>query len=142
MKKLAIYKNDPWLEPFAPAIEGRFHDAQRKEADLTQQTKNLSDFANAHQYFGLHRRRGGWVFREWAPNATVIYLVGDFTGWQEKPEYRLKPLGDGTWELNLPASAIRHGQLYKMRVKWDGGEGDRIPAYATRVVQDPETHIF
>ncbi len=29
-----------------------------------------------------------------------------------------------------------------MMVEWPGGGGERIPAYATRVVQDPETHIF
>ncbi len=142
MKKLAIYKNDPWLEPYAPAIDGRHLDAIRKEEDLTQECKTLGDFANAHQYFGLHRRRGGWVFREWAPNATAISLIGDFSDWQERPEFALAPAGNGVWELSLPAKALKHGQLYKMRVHWPGGEGDRIPAYATRVVQDPQTNIF
>ena len=87
-KKLAIYKNDPWLEPYAPAIDGRHEDALRKEKELTQASGNLNDFANAHKYFGLHRvsPRGGWVFREWAPNATAISLIGDFSGWEEKSE--------------------------------------------------------
>ena len=34
------------------------------------------------------------------------------------------------------------GQLYKMLVSWPGGQGERIPAYADRVVQDPQTAIF
>ena len=59
MKKLAIYKNDPWLQPYAEAINGRHADALRKEADLTQASGSLNDFANAHKYFGLHRVRGG-----------------------------------------------------------------------------------
>ncbi len=143
-KKLAIYKNDPWLEPFAPAIEGRHQDVINKQAELTQACGNLNDFANAHKYFGLHRcgQRGGWVFREWAPNATAISLVGDFSDWQERPEYALTAVGNGVWELKLPAKALKHGQLYKMRVHWNGGEGDRIPAYANRVVQDDNTKIF
>ena len=29
-----------------------------------------------------------------------------------------------------------------MLVRWDGGEGERIPAWATRVVQDEKTKIF
>ncbi len=29
-----------------------------------------------------------------------------------------------------------------MLVHWQGGSGERIPAYATRVVQDPTTHLF
>ena len=143
-KKLNILKNDPWLEPFAAAIEGRHNDVIRKERELTATSGSLEDFANAHKYFGLHRVRGGWVFREWAPNATGICLVGDFSDWKELPQYRLQRVGgglSGVWEVKLPTDAIRHGQLYKMRVSWPGGSGERIPAYAERVVQDPETHI-
>ena len=86
-KKLAIYRNDPWLEPYADAIEGRHEDVVRKEAELTTHCNSLKDFANAHQYFGLHRQGDWWVFREWAPNATQIFLVGDFSGWEEKSEF-------------------------------------------------------
>ena len=32
--------------------------------------------------------------------------------------------------------------MYRLRIHWPGGEGDRLPAYANRVVQDPETLIF
>ena len=141
-KALAIYKNDPWLEPYAAAIDGRHEDVLRKEAELTTHCNSLKDFANAHQYFGLHRVGDWWVFREWAPNATEIYLVGDFSGWQELPEFKLNPAKNGVWELHVPFDRIRHGDLYKMSVHWPGGEGLRIPAYATRVVQDEQTHIF
>ncbi|MDE7396363.1 MAG: alpha amylase C-terminal domain-containing protein, partial [Muribaculum sp.] len=103
----------------------------------------LKSFANGHNYFGLHRMADGkWVFREWAPNATSVTLVGDFSNWQEQKRYELKPLDGGVWEVVLPKTAIRHGQLYKMIVRWPGGQGERIPAYATRVVQDENTHIF
>ncbi len=145
-RKLNILKNDPWLEPYSAAIEGRHQDAVRKERDLLGQAKSLDEFANAHQYFGLHRKPDGtWVFREWAPNATGISLVGDFNGWQETPRYRLKRVGgglSGVWEVKLPKTALKNGQLYKMIVEWDGGRGERIPAYANRVVQDEKTHIF
>ena len=141
-KALAIYKNDPWLEPYAAAIDGRHEDVLRKEADLTTHCNSLKDFANAHQYFGLHRVGDWWVFREWAPNATEIYLVGDFSDWKELPEFKLNPAKNGVWELHVPFDRIRHGDLYKMSVHWPGGEGLRIPAYAIRVVQDEQTHIF
>ena len=144
-RKLNILKNDPWLAPYAPAIEGRHNDVLRKERELTGESGSLSDFANAHKYFGLHRVRGGWVFREWAPNATSICLTGDFSGWKELPEYTLHPVEGGmpgVWEVKMPVDAIKNGQLYKMLVKWPGGKGERIPAYATHVVQDPDTHIF
>ncbi len=141
-KALAIYKNDPWLEPYAAAIDGRHEDVLRKEAELTTHCNSLKDFANAHQYFGLHRVGDWWVFREWAPNATEIYLVGDFSDWKELPEFKLNPAKNGVWELHVPFDRTRHGDLYKMSVHWPGGEGLRIPAYATRVVQDEQTHIF
>ena len=143
-KLLPILRNDPWLEPYAEAVEGRHADALRKEKELTKEAGSLADFANAHNYFGLHRcADGSWVFREWAPNATSLVLTGDFSGWQQQLKYAATRIDDhGVWELRLAPDDIRHGQLYKMIVSWPGGSGERIPAYATRVVQDEKTAIF
>jgi 1,4-alpha-glucan branching enzyme len=143
-KKLAILRNDPWLEPYSGAIEGRHEDVLRKYKELTANSGgSLKDFANAHNYFGMHRdENGDWVFREYAPNATKILLTGTFTDWQDDERYALKRLEDGTWEGHFPAERLRNGDLYKMRVFWNGGEGERIPAYARRVVQDENTKIF
>ena len=141
-RKLQILKNDPWLEPFREAIEGRHEDALRKEHELTGGTSTLSDFANGHHFFGLHRNANGWVFREWAPNATRIVMVGTFNGWTESEKYSLERKDNGVWEVSLPADAIKHGDLYKLHVYWDGGDGERIPSYATRVIQDEKTYIF
>ena len=142
-KTLNIIKNDPWLEPYSAAIIGRHEDALRKEQELCGPDGKLDSFANAHNYFGLHRQAdGSWVFREWAPNATGITLVGDFSKWKQLKKYALKPKANGVWELKLKPDAMSHGDYYKMIVSWDGGSGERIPAYATRVVQDETTHLF
>lgn len=144
-KSLGLVANDEWLRPYEEAIEGRHQDAVNKEKELTAASGSLESMANAHHYFGLHRSANGWVFREWAPNATAITLVGDFSNWEMRPEvYALSPVkgSDGVWEVNMPADAIHHGDHYKMVVEWDGGRGERIPAYATRVVQDETTHLF
>ena len=143
-KTLKIIKNDPWLKDYEPAIAGRHQHAVDKIAELTQGRKtSLSDFATGYLYFGLHKTSTGWVFREWAPNATEIYLVGDFNKWQEKPQYRLKRLkNSGNWEIKLKENALKHGDLYKLKVYWEGGCGERIPAWCRRVVQDDETKIF
>lgn len=94
-------------------------------------------------FFGLHKTDKGWTFREWAPNANEIFLTGDFNGWKESPDYELKRIQNTeNWEINLPAKAMKHGDLYKLMIHWDGGCGERIPAWATRVVQDDETKIF
>ena len=141
---IGLVKNDAYLAPYEDAIRGRHEHALWKMNQLTQNGKlTLSDFANGHNYYGLHQTADGWVFREWAPNATEIYLVGDFNGWNEQEAYQCHRIeGTGNWELTLPHDAMQHGQYYKMRVHWEGGEGERIPAWAQRVVQDESSKIF
>ncbi len=139
---LGIIEKDPWLAPYKDAIEGRHKYAIWRAGQLAG-SQSLSDYARGYQYYGLHRTQDGWVFREWAPNATSIYLIGDFSGWEELDMFRLSPIGsDGTWELYIPLDKIQHGQHYKMRVHWNGGQGDRIPAWSQRVVQDSQTALF
>ncbi|MCR5043679.1 MAG: alpha amylase C-terminal domain-containing protein [Bacteroidaceae bacterium] len=143
VKHIGIVKNDPWLEPFEGAICGRHDHALYKLNELTNGGKQtLSDFASGYLYFGLHKTSKGWVLREWAPNATDIYLVGDFNGWQEDEAYKMTRIDNGNWEIKLKASQMHHGDLFKLKVKWNGGEGERIPSYANRVVQDDNTKIF
>ena len=144
-KHIGIVANDPWLEPFENAIQGRHDHALWMIDHLTNGGKmKLSDFATGYLYYGLHRNeKGEWIFREWAPNATEIYLIGDFNKWKETPKYALKKSKNGQdWEIKLPKTALKHGDLYKMLVKWPGGQGERIPAWVRRVVQDDETKIF
>lgn len=136
MKDLAILKSDPWLAPYANAINGRYEYFESIEKKLVADGQTLSDFASGYLYFGLHRLTDGWVFREWAPNATAIFLIGDFNNWQRRPDYQLKKLQNGIWEIRLPDFAMAHSQLYKLLIEWEGGSGERIPAWARRVVQD------
>ncbi len=143
--QLRLIKNDSWLEPYSDAINGRHQHAVDKEAELLgTSSPNLTSFASGHLYYGLHREPRRWVLREWAPNATEIYIIGDFNEWKEDPAYAMKRVknSDGNWEAKLPLKAMQHGQLYKLSVHWDGGQGERIPSYANRVVQDEQTKIF
>ena len=142
MKTLNIVKNDSGLERYAGAIEARYDYAKRKELELTGGMQSLADFASGYLYFGLHKTSKEWIFREYAPNATELYLIGDFNNWQQGPEYQLQNIGNGVWEIKLPLRAMRHGDLYKLMMHWKGGFGERIPAWATRVVQDDYTKIF
>ena len=140
---IKLVKNDPWLEPFEEAIKGRHEYALHKLNQLTRNTGKLSEFADGHLYFGLHRTPRQWVLREWAPNATAIYMIGEFNDWKEDEAYALKRIpGTDNWELKLPAKALHHEQLYKLSMHWQGGQGERIPAWCRRVVQDEETKIF
>ena len=138
-----LLQNDSYLKPFEKTIGRRLLKIETLEKRLTGKKIKLADFASGHEYFGLHFQDGQWILREWAPNANRIFLIGDMTGWQENEAFALQCLGDeNVWEIRLPAEKLKHLDLYRLRVHWPGGEGDRIPAYARRVVQDPTTLIF
>lgn len=142
-ESLNLLKNDPWLAPYKDAIEGRYQYVQERERMLTGNGRQtLSEMATGYLYFGLHKTKKGWVFREWAPNATAIYLIGVFNDWKKDEAYRLTRMENGVWEITLAKDALHHGDLFKLLVEWEGGCGERIPAWIRRVVQDPETHIF
>jgi 1,4-alpha-glucan branching enzyme len=137
-----IYDTDPYLMPFRTAIDVR-HARILQTRDSMAKDGSLSAGVNNHLYYGLHHTEdGGWVFREWAPNATRIFLIGDFNNWHRTEGYALKPTGGGNWEITLPKMFLNHGDLYKLYIEWVGGGGERLPAYVTRAVQDPDTKTF
>ena len=137
MKTKMIYDTDPYLVPYKKAIDTR-HRRIREARDRMAPHGRLCDVLNNHLYYGLHREGREWVFREWAPNANRIYLIGEFNNWKRVASYELKPVGTGNWEIRLPEMFLRHGELYKLFIEWPGGGGERLPAYCTRAVQDPE----
>ena len=138
-----LLDSDPYLRPYEEVLRKRMARVHETENRLTMGRMSLSEFALGHEYFGLHFNGSDWVFREWAPNATSVYLIGDMSGWQERKRFALEPVGkEGVWEIRLASKTLKHGDLYRLRIHWPDGKGDRIPAYARRVVQDPETLIF
>jgi 1,4-alpha-glucan branching enzyme len=140
---LTALTDDAYLSPYKETMRLRREHVSDAERRITNDGMDLMKFASAHEYFGLHFQGGKWIFREWAPNADRIVLVGDFTNWKEKTEFAMQRIGgNGTWEIQMPGDMLHHGDLYKLRVYWGAGSGDRIPAYARRVVQDNTTKIF
>jgi 1,4-alpha-glucan branching enzyme len=137
-----FYTTDPWLNPFISVIDDRISKCKLKEHNLTGKG-SLTDFAVGHHYYGLHFNSEGWIFREWAPNATSIFIIGTFNSWQESPAFRMQRINNyGDWEISLPINAVKHGDLFKLLIHWEGGKGERIPSYANRLVQDDKTKIF
>lgn len=142
MKKLPKFvQDDMWLMPYSEAIINRVQAAAEKEKKLVGES-SLYEFAGGHLYFGLHKTENGWVIREWAPNATSIYLIGTFNNWEEHKNYAFHSLENGIWELQLAENDLKHGDLYALSMHWAIDYGKRVPAWANYVTQDPETHIF
>ena len=113
------------------------------EKRLTISSPDLAAFASGHMYYGLQRRNQGWVFREWAPGAAAVYLIGDHSHWRPDPRFALRRINArGDWAIDMALETLGHGSLYRLMVEWPGGQGERIPAWARPVVQDPSTLIF
>jgi 1,4-alpha-glucan branching enzyme len=142
IKTPVIVENDSWLSPYAEIIYRRQIKVYEKEKELTGENASISDFATGYLYFGLHHSPEGWVFREWAPNATDIYLIGEFNDWKETAECKLTRMENNVWEIRLPADRMNHGNLFKLSVYWKGGHGHRLPSYARRVIQHEDTKVF
>ena len=141
MSKKTLVELDPWLAPHEPVIKAR-EAYVSSTLEKVLDGKSPADFALGFHHFGLHRTQDGWIFREWAPNATHIVMVGDFSDWQEREEFTLQPGAHGEWSVDLPRDALHHGQKYKLRVYWPGGAGWRLPSYATYVIQDDDSVDF
>ena len=141
-KKLKIFEIDPYLEPFENDIELRVKLYKEKRKSLLKDCKKIKSFANGHSYFGFHRTRSGWVYREWAPAADRMYLTGDFNDWNTEscPMTRLE---NGVFEVELKGKdALIPGQKIQAIIINGDRMLRRIPLYATRVVQDPNTYLW
>ena len=128
---------DPWLEPYAEGIETRMNTFKGKRWQLVQDHPTLSDFANGHLYFGVHRTADGWVVREWLPGADEVHLIGDFNDWNHE-SHPLTRGENGNWEITLAGrDAMKHGQHIKLWVRKGQNAFERLPAYTTSVQMDP-----
>ncbi|MBE7087846.1 MAG: 1,4-alpha-glucan-branching enzyme [Clostridiales bacterium] len=141
-KSLGILKIDPYLSDYKADLFLRKENYGKKKEELVGKNGRLSSFANGYNYFGFHKTKAGWVYREWAPAAEQMFLTGDFNDWNTK-SHPLTALGNGVWEIELPnKSALKVGQKVQAIVVHNGTELRRIPTYATRVVQDPNTILW
>ena len=133
---LKIFEIDPYLKPFERDIELRLFNYNRKLGELLKEGESLKDFANAHEYFGFHKAKDGWYYREWAPGADNVYIMGDMNGW-ERTSLKLTRLENGVFEIFLKGkNTLFHGCNVKTVVEKDGELLERIPLYAKRVVQN------
>ena len=136
------FEADFLLHRYKEVIEQRKKRADAAEQRIVREYGSLEKFACAHKFFGLHKEKDEWVFREYAPHAESIVLAGDFSDWCNDERFRLKPCGNGVWEGRFPHSAIRHGMHYCMRVKHPHGGGERLPSFVRRAVQDEKSLRF
>lgn len=140
---------DPWLEPYAEGLWKRARHFDWLRRQLAPDGDLMGPISLGHQHFGFNRGvKGGqpgiW-YREWAPGATYLALVGEFNGW-DRGAHPMTRDEWGTWELFLPdgdaGPAIAHGSPVKVHVGFPAGAMDRIPAYIRRAAPEPGTHHY
>ena len=137
-----IISIDPWLKPYYSDIALRMQRHAATRRALLGDKADLTSFANGYLYYGISRTEDGWVYREWAPGADEMHLIGDFNGWNRE-SHPMTRLENGDWEIVLPGEdALMHGQRIKVQVTRGGEKFDRIPAYIRRVVRDSEDNQF
>src|SRR4051794_2559940 len=144
----ALIDLDPWLAPYADRLRERYAYYKSARAKIDQHGGLLGPISQGHHYFGFNRgdrdgQAGVW-YREWAPAAYQLSLIGDFNGWDRNANVMSRD-SFGVWHIFLPdeqyAARLVHGSKLKVHVHSEIGHHDRIPAYVRRVVQEPD-HSF
>ncbi len=134
-----ITEIDPWLAPHAGDIELRMNRFKEKRWQLVGGADTLADFANGHLFFGFHRTKNGWVFREWLPGADEVRLFGEFNNW-DRDSHPLDRGENGVWEIALSGQdSLKNGQKVKLWIRHGEDWFARVPAYSTRMVMEDDT---
>lgn len=135
---------DGWLAPYEREIKGRMRLFDARLASIRRRYGSLLDCAKGASRYGFNRdaATGEWIYREWAPGARGLFLIGDFNGW-DRSSHPMQQNHEGVWELRLPASALQHGQRVKVHVVGADNVGrDRIPAWIRYTQQDASTFDY
>lgn len=147
VEKLPIIQEDPWLDPYTYDVYQRLERYKKARKEIEDAEGSLLNFAKGHYYYGINfnTEKNGWIYREWAPNAHQLYLIGDFNNW-DRSTHPLERNDKGDWEIFLPYEEYKntfvHGSKVKVNVQANNGSNDRIPAYIRKVIQDPLTWDF
>ena len=146
---LVLLTLDPWLAPYAYQLNQRQAHYERLRAAIEESGGLTGPISQGHHFFGFTRGEqdgitGVW-YREWAPGAHSLRLLGDFNGW-DRGSHPLTHDEWGVWSEFFSdaeyGDRLTHGSRVKVHVVTDTGGMDRIPAYARRVVQDAATDDF
>jgi len=141
---LALIADDPWLAPYEPDLENRVNYFNERLLAIKKDYENIVSYAKRDLELGLNydEKHEGWHYREWAPAAEALSLVGDFNNWDAN-KHQLKKNSNGIWEVFIADEAgLQHLSKVKVRVKTTNGTHDKLPAYTKYAVQDDKTHDF
>jgi 1,4-alpha-glucan branching enzyme len=144
---IQLIKDDPWLKPYENRVSNRLLAYESKLNSIDDNFGSFTEYTSLHKYLGFHFDQGktGFYYREWAPNAKSLFLIGDFNNW-DRSSHPLSKLSNGFWEIFISfkdyPNFIFIGSKVKVHIVGDNGAHDRIPAYITYVSQDSVTYDY
>ena len=112
---------------------------KRNELDAAPYFFHQGTSDSAYLYLGCHlvsssRKKYKYAFRTWAPHASFVTLVSDFTDWSLGTPFSRVTDG-GVWELIFESTESLEGKAYKFRIDSQRGgihlKGDPY-AFASR----------
>ena len=83
MIDLKLWKDDPYLEPHKKEIWSTHERTELKRLEISGYNKSISSAVNGHLFYGVHKTGNYTTFREWAPNATSLFLLCDRNNWKK-----------------------------------------------------------
>ena len=80
--------------------------------ELFHDGKNFVSYKFMGSHLKSENKKRGVKFTTWAPKAEEVYVVGDFSKFELKEEYKMKKINDkGIWSIFIPS--IKEGAKYK-----------------------------
>ena len=120
----------------------------RKKAKCELNMENISLFHEgkhyeAYAFMGAHvvseKRKKGVRFTTWAPRAKNVFVVGDFSNFEVREEYKMEKVSDqGLWSIFI--EGLEPGEKYKYSVESMHGEHKyKADPYAFESEKRPNT---
>jgi len=129
-KKLEILRNDPWLEPYKPAIDGRHNDVIKKfdvDGDGKLDQTELSAFLDEQRKLFDKQRKHIPPRRNFKPSKEMLA--------------KFDKNGDGKLDGNERRAMFQHARAKREALikKYDAdGDGKLSDAERNNLIQDPE----
>ena len=145
-KEFGLITDDVWLKPYESKLLERYNYYINRLSHVEENYGSLYEFASSDMYLGFNydKKAKGWWYREWAPAANGLSLIGDFNNW-DPISHPMTQDDHGVWGVFIADDSdtpLSHEDLVKVKVHHGLEERDRIPAYIKRAVQNPDNYDF
>lgn len=149
MTDFQIFKDNDWLGKYKNHIVQRYKNYKDSLDKINKLYGSIDNFTESYKFYGLHHRDNAIYYKEWAPNASALYLAGDFNNWNvNDPKTKCDRDQYGCFSLCLPdgedgTPQIPHNSKVRCFLELqDGTRLSRVPAWINYTYQNPETFNF